>query len=190
MSEATLQETVQSMKQVMQEADCLCTPEEVNAAYDRMAAAISERLGDTLPLVYCVMNGGLITTAQLLTRLDFPLEVDYIHATRYRRAVSGGELHWRVAPEVSMQGRTLLIVDDILDEGATLAAIKDYCVQEGAQAVYTAVLVDKQHNRKARPDLQADFVGLQVEDRYLFGCGMDYKGYLRNLPGIYAPKGL
>ena len=68
--------------------------------------------------------------------------------------------------------RPVLIVDDILDEGHTLAEIIDYCKREGASSVSCAVLVNKLHDRKARPELQADFIGLEVEDRYIFGYGM------------------
>jgi len=177
-------------QQVIADADCLATEQEVSAAFDRMASEVTSQLQDALPVVYCVMNGGLFTTSELVKRLHFPLEMDYLHATRYRREIKGGDLHWRVDPEVSMKGRSVLIVDDILDEGATLAAILEHCRQEGAKQVLCAVLVDKKHDRKAVKGFKADFTGLEVEDRYLFGCGMDYQGYLRNLPAIYAPKGL
>ncbi|SEK32139.1 hypoxanthine-guanine phosphoribosyltransferase [Halomonas daqiaonensis] len=178
------------MHDVMDNADCLISQPEVERALDRMADEITRDLGDRLPVFYCVMNGGLITTGHLLTRLGFPLEVDYLHATRYRGGLRGGELFWRVSPEVPMAGRHVVIVDDILDEGATLAAILDYCRQAGAASISTAVLVDKQHERKAVPGLRADYCSLEVADRYVFGFGMDYKGYWRNAPGIYAPKGL
>ncbi|MGM0534779.1 MAG: hypoxanthine-guanine phosphoribosyltransferase [Pseudomonadota bacterium] len=178
------------MRDVMDNADCLISQPEVERALDRMAGEIARDLGDRLPVFYCVMNGGLITTGHLLTRLGFPLEVDYLHATRYRGGLRGGELFWRVSPEVPMADRHVVIVDDILDEGATLAAILDYCRQAGAASISTAVLVDKQHDRKAVPGLRADYCGLEVADRYVFGFGMDYKGYWRNAPGIYAPKGL
>lgn len=185
-----LHNEIERIRKVSQDADCLATEEEVNLAFDTMALAITERLKDKLPVVYCVMNGGLFTTAELLKRLDFPLEVDYLHATRYRRKTEVGDLHWRVEPEVAMKDRSVLIIDDILDEGATLAAILEHCRVQGAKDVTCAVLVDKTHNRKAIDGFTADFTGLEVEDRYLFGCGMDYQGYLRNLPAIYAPKGL
>jgi len=178
------------MHEVMDNADCLISQPEVERALDRMADEITRDLGDRLPVFYCVMNGGLITTGHLLTRLGFPLEVDYLHATRYRGGLRGGELFWRVSPEVPMAGRHVVIVDDILDEGATLAAILDYCRQAGAASISTAVLVDKQHDRKAVPGLRADYCSLEVADRYVFGFGMDVKGYWRNAPGIYAPKGL
>jgi hypoxanthine phosphoribosyltransferase len=181
---------IQRINQVLREADCLITEAQIHVALDRMAAEIATCLQERLPVVYCVMNGGLFVTAELLKRLHFPLEVDYLHATRYRRETRGGALHWRVAPEIDMKGRSVLVIDDILDEGATLAAILEHCRQQGASEVRCAVLVDKQHNRKAVPGFVADFTGLQVEDRYLFGCGMDYQGYLRNLPAIYAPRGL
>ncbi|MDZ7852706.1 MAG: hypoxanthine-guanine phosphoribosyltransferase [Halomonas sp.] len=182
--------SLSDMRDVMDNADCLISQPEVERALDRMADEITRDLGDRLPVFYCVMNGGLITTGHLLTRLGFPLEVDYLHATRYRGGLRGGELFWRVSPEVPMAGRHVVIVDDILDEGATLAAILDYCRQAGAASISTAVLVDKQHERKAVPGLRADYCSLEVADRYVFGFGMDYMGYWRNAPGIYAPKGL
>ncbi|MFG6179203.1 hypoxanthine-guanine phosphoribosyltransferase [Halomonas sp. THAF12] len=178
------------MREVMDSADCLISQQEVERALDRMADEIARDLGDKLPVFYCVMNGGLITTGHLLTRLGFPLEVDYLHATRYRGGIRGGELFWRVSPEIPMAGRHVVIVDDILDEGATLAAILDYCREAGAASISTAVLVDKRHDRKAMPDLKADYCSLEVVDRYVFGFGMDYQGYWRNAPGIFAPKGL
>ncbi|WP_136246833.1 hypoxanthine-guanine phosphoribosyltransferase [Halomonas borealis] len=188
--DANAHPSLADMREVMDSADCLISQEEVERALDRMADKIAHDLGDKLPVFYCVMNGGLITTGHLLTRLGFPLEVDYLHATRYRGGMRGGELFWRVSPEVPMAGRHVVIVDDILDEGATLAAILDYCREAGAASISTAVLVDKRHDRKSMPDLQADYCGLEVEDRYVFGFGMDYKGYWRNAPGIFAPKGL
>ena len=178
------------IERVYAEADCLFTAEEVATALDRMASAITSRLAAANPVVLCVMHGGLIVTGRLLPRLLFPLETGYLHATRYGHEFCGSHLDWRVRPTEDLRSRTVLLVDDILDEGATLAAIIDYCRAEGATEVLTAVLVDKGHDRKVRPGLTGDFVGLVSPDRFLFGCGMDYKGYLRNAPGIYAVKGL
>ena len=189
MQEETSSE-VHRIQQVVSEADCLVSEARVAAAFDQMAGEVTRRLEASLPLVYCVMNGGLFATSELVKRLSFPLELDYLHATRYGRQLQGGDLHWRIEPEVSMQGRSVLVVDDILDEGATLAAILEHCRNQGAREVFSAVLVDKQHDRKVFSGFKADFTGLQIADRYLFGCGMDYQGYLRNLPAIYAPRGL
>ncbi|MDR9424555.1 MAG: hypoxanthine-guanine phosphoribosyltransferase [Marinobacter sp.] len=183
-------DTVAEMNQVMADADCLVNEQQVDKAINTMAQAITDRLQDSNPLLFCVMNGGLILTGQLLTRLRFPVQAEYLHATRYRQETTGGILEWKLRPEADIQDRTVLIVDDILDEGTTLCAIADYCLTHGAKEVLTAVLVDKQHDRKAKPDLKADFTGMYVEDRFLFGYGMDYKGYWRNAPGIYAVKGL
>jgi len=135
-------ESLDSMRELMDNADCLISQEQVERALDRMAEEITRDLGDKLPVFYCVMNGGLITTGHLLTRLGFPLEVDYLHATRYRNELRGGELFWRVSPEIPMAGRHVVIVDDILDEGATLAAILEYCKEAKAASVTTAVLVE------------------------------------------------
>lgn len=173
-----------------EEADCLADEHKVEAALERMAAEITERLADSNPLVYTVMNGGLILAGRILPRLPFPLEVAYLHATRYGHAIQGTLLDWRVRPTQDLRERTVLVLDDILDEGHTLAAIIDYLKAEGAREVRSAVLVHKQHDRKAFPGMRADFTGLDIADRFLFGCGMDYKGYWRNAPGIYAVKGL
>lgn len=170
------------------EADCLCSPAQVEDALERMAIAITDRLRRANPLVFCVMNGGLVVCGRLLPKLDFPLECAYLHATRYRHALKGGLLDWRARPTQDMVGRSILIVDDILDEGHTLKAIVDYCQSQGAKQVLTAVLVHKQHDRKATTGMRADFTGLEIPDRYVFGCGMDYRGYWRNAAGIYAVK--
>src|SRR5574344_865380 len=134
-------EQLEHIQQVMREADCLHPRAEVEAAISRVAAQIGEQLRDSNPLVFCVMNGGLIFAGQLLTQLDFPLEQSYLHATRYRNETRGGELCWKARPDVSFAGREVLVIDDILDEGHTLMAIVDSCRQAGARQVYTAVLL-------------------------------------------------
>jgi hypoxanthine phosphoribosyltransferase len=173
---------------VLAEADCLYTNAQVQQSLDAMAMAISTKIQHDNPLILSVMTGGIILAGQLLTRLEFPLQIDYIHATRYRGNTAGGKLNWIVKPTHSLKGRTVLILDDIFDEGITLAEIIEYCWSEGAKEVYTAVLVNKLHERKQ--PLKPDFIGLETEDRYLFGYGMDYHGYLRNAAGIYAVKGM
>jgi hypoxanthine phosphoribosyltransferase len=130
------------------------------------------------------MNGGLVLTAALLARLHFALRVDYMHATRYRERTSGSDLHWKVEPSQDLAGKDVLVVDDILDEGYTLDAILAYCRRQSPASLRTAVLVRKMHSRGVSPAV--DFIGLEVPDRYVFGYGMDYKGYWRNAPGIYA----
>ena len=181
---------LEEIKRAREEADCLADAATVEAALERMAAEITARLADANPLVYAVMNGGLILAGRILPRLPFPLEVAYLHATRYGHAIQGTLLDWRVRPTQDLRGRTVLVLDDILDEGHTLKAIIEHLKEEGAAEVLSAVLVHKLHDRKATPGMRADFSGLDIADRFLFGCGMDYKGYWRNAPGIYAVKGL
>lgn len=176
----------EQVRAVMREAECLYAPQQVQAAMDRMACEIGRDFSEKNPVILCVMTGAVILTGHLLTRLSFPLEIDYIHATRYGKSTSGGQLSWLAEPATELKDRAVIIVDDILDEGVTLAEIKRYCEQAGASEVVCAVLVNKQHDRKN--GLQAEYVGLEIEDRYIFGYGMDYKGYLRNVDGIYAVK--
>ena len=177
--------TAEQALAVLREAELLCAPDQIEAALDQMAAAITARLEGCDPLVLMVMNGAFITTARLLARLRFPLHVGYLHATRYRSGTRGGEIDWIARPRPAVTGQTVLVVDDIFDEGDTLKAIVDEVRQQGAAAVYSTVLVNKRHDRKA-PGLTVDFVGLEIPDRYVFGCGMDYKEYWRQLPAIYA----
>ena len=177
--------TAEHAKAVLSRADCLFDDSAVQAAIDKMANDINTTLANENPLVICVMSGGLIVTSELLKRFSFPLELDYVHATRYGSEIVGDELNWHVKPRTPLENRVLLIVDDILDVGQTLYEIVEYCKKAGAKKVYTAALVDKLHDRK-QGLLKADFTGLEVPDRYVFGYGMDYKNYLRNVTGIYA----
>ena len=170
--------------EALRHADCLFDRAAVEACLDRMATAINRDMAEADALILCVMNGGLVCTGALLPRLGFPLRVDYLHATRYRERTSGDALHWRVDPVQHLAGQDLLIIDDILDEGHTLEAIIQHCVAQSPASVRTAVLVQKLHDRGVRPPV--DYIGLKVPDRYVFGYGMDYKGYWRNAPGIYA----
>ncbi len=173
---------------VAEDAELLHSHAEVEAALDRMAAEIKAAVGNDNPIMVCVMTGAVVPMGMLMPRLDFPLEIDYIHATRYGRNTSGGELEWKVKPHKPIAGRVVVLIDDILDEGNTLDALMQYCRDEGVTKVYSAVLVEK--IRKRNIDIHADFVGIKVVDRYLYGYGMDYKGYWRNGAGIYAVKGL
>lgn len=174
------------IKEVYESASCLFTTKEVEAALDRMAINIQQALEDKNPVILCVMIGGLVPLGNLLPRLNFPLEVDYVHATRYRGAIQGGELIWKVKPSVDLRDRTVLVVDDILDCGVTLAAILAEIKSMGAREVYCAVLVDKHRARAENGLANADFVGLYADDHYIFGYGMDYNEYLRNAPGIFV----
>lgn len=182
--------TLNEANRVFADADLLADETEVNSAIERLAAQMTARLADKMPLMLCVMNGALIFAGQLLTKLVFPLEVEYVHATRYGSDTEGGSLDWIVRPARDLEGRTVVLLDDILDEGVTLASIADYCQEAGASEVLMAVLVDKHHNRKVKPGYKADFTGIEAGDRFLFGYGLDYKGFWRNAPGIYAVKGL
>jgi hypoxanthine phosphoribosyltransferase len=174
------------IQEVYKRSTCLYTKEQVEAALDRMASEMNEVLAEKNPIILCVMIGGLVPVGNLLPRLDFPMELHYVHATRYRGEIRGGDLHWKASPSFSIQNRVVVVIDDILDGGLTLAAILEYCREHGASEVYSAVLVDKHHVRENGGTEKADFTGLRVDDHYIFGYGMDYNEYLRNAPGIFV----
>lgn len=165
-------------------AELLVSAADMELALDRMAGEIAAVLADKDPLVLCVMTGAVVAVGRLLPRLGFPLRLDYIHATRYQGATSGGDLAWRYRPSEAIRGEHVLVVDDILDAGVTLDCVARACREDGAASVHTAVLVEKLRPRS--PDLAADFVGVRVPDRYLIGYGLDYRNYFRNVPGVYA----
>jgi len=170
-------------------ADCLVSSVEMDAAYARLAAAIEQdwlvQIEDQVPLVLVVMSGGLVAAGKLLSRLHYPVELDYLHVSRYGEATQGGALHWLVRPRHSLAKRHVLIVDDIFDEGVTLRELTEACWRDGAASVRSVVAVNKDHARKVS-DFRPDYVGVTVEDRFLVGEGMDYRGYFRSLNGIYA----
>jgi hypoxanthine phosphoribosyltransferase len=172
--------------QILDSAELIHSAAAVDAAIERVAAEIVAKLEDKYPLVLSVMGGAVVFTGRLLPLLKFPLDFDYIHASRYGATTSGGAVDWKVEPKGNVAGRVVLVLDDILDIGDTMLAIRQRVLALGAQAFYCAVLTDKKKS-KAKP-INADFVGLSLPDRYVFGCGMDAHGAWRNLPAIYALK--
>lgn len=177
---------IDEIKAIETDAEMLYNETQVETALDKIAEKINYLLYDRNPVLLCVMNGGIVTAGRLMTRLNFPLTIDSINATRYQNNIGGETIKWVQKPATPLTNRTVLIVDDILDAGLTLEAIYQYCQEQGATSIYSAVLIDKQLDQE-KP-IQADFIGLTAANRYLFGYGMDYKGYMRNAAGIYACK--
>lgn len=173
-------------RELLAGSEVLFTPQEVAAAVERMGSEITARLGDQCPVVLAVMGGAAVFIGQLLPKLAFPLEFGAIEVTRYNNTTQGREITWRLAPKENVRDRVVLVVDDILDEGITLAAIHNKLRELGAREVLSAVFADKEIGRE-RP-VHADFVGLKVPNRYVFGFGMDAYGLWRNLPAIHALK--
>jgi hypoxanthine phosphoribosyltransferase len=166
-------------------ASRLASADEIRAVFDRLAGEITDVLADCCPVLLAVMHGGVFTAVELSRRLEFPHEFDYAHASRYGKALTGGELDWHVYPRETLRDRHVLVVDDILDSGQTLAAVLEALADIGVDRAYSVVLVEK---TLETPRPAADFVGLTVPDAYVFGCGMDYKGFWRGLPDVYAVR--
>lgn len=172
--------------QFLENSDVVASADEVQAALRRVAAQVSERLAEAYPLVLAVMGGAVVFAGQILPLLRFPLDFDYLHASRYGSETRGADVLWRVMPSAGVRGRAVLVLDDILDGGDTMAAIRSRVLELGAASFQCAVLVEKKL-RRAKP-IRPDFVGLEVEDRFVFGYGMDAKGFWRNLPEIRAMR--
>jgi hypoxanthine phosphoribosyltransferase len=173
---------------LLEHAEQIVSPEEVQAAVRRVADELNQRFGDpeeqAFPLVLGVMGGAVVFTGNVLPQLTFPLEFDYIHVTRYGDEDRGGQVVWKVIPRQSVAGKTIVVLDDILDEGETLAHVKQRLLEMGAKEVIVAVFTDKDIGR-TKP-VQADIVGLTIPNRFVVGYGMDVYGYWRNLPGLWA----
>ena len=177
---------VQQAWSFLRNSELIAGADQVDAAVRRVAAEIEAKLGGSYPLVLAVMGGAVVFAGQLLPMLRFPLDFDYVHASRYGAATRGAGIEWRVSPPSLAKGRAVLVVDDILDHGETMAAIRARLLELGAQSVQCAVLVDKV--LAVKKPIRPDFVGLTIPDRFVFGCGMDAKGFWRNLPEIRAMK--
>jgi len=171
---------------LQEKSKCIVSSEAIAKALDQLAGALTQTYQDKNPLFLCVMVGALIPTADLLQRLSFPLQIDYIHATRYQGEIQGGELEWIARPRIAVKDRHVVVIEDVLDGGVTLSAILADCKQAGARSVKSVVMVDKQREREPGAITSADFTGIEVPDLFLYGYGMDYQGYLRNIPAIYA----
>jgi hypoxanthine phosphoribosyltransferase len=171
-------------QQLLEQAQLIHASQAVEDAITRLSQEITEGLAESCPIVICVMGGGVVFAGQLLTQLSFALEVDYVHASRYQNKTVGQTLTWQALPKLDLTNRTVLLVDDILDEGITLLAIQEKCLALGAKNVLSAVLIEKKLDH-TKP-IKADFVGLEVPNRYVFGYGMDAYGWWRNLSAIYA----
>ena len=172
--------------EILRDAELLYSAEQVQIALHHVAAAVNLALSNKHPLVLSVMGGAVIFSGQLLPLLNFPLDFDYVHVSRYGDARHGGAMKWKVEPGENVRGRVVLLLDDILDEGHTLAVLRERVLALGATHCYSGVFADKQHG-KPKP-IHADFVGITIPDRFVFGYGMDINGAWRNLPAIYAVR--
>ncbi len=172
--------------EVLKSAEQVCSAAAVGQAVQRIAADVTRVLAGDNPLVLCVMGGAVVFAGQLLPLLKFPLDFDYLHLTRYGDATSGGRIEWKIFPEKAVVQRIVLVVDDILDEGHSMVAIRARVLAAGAKRFYCAVFADKDIGKPKL--ITANFVGVKLPNRYVFGFGMDVKGAWRNLPEIYALK--
>ena len=172
-------------RKLLENSTLLAGKEQVEAAVERMAEAVNAYYGDREIVLLMVMTGAVMPAAWLASKLKMPLQMDFLHATRYSGQTAGGEIEFRVPPRLNLEGHDVLIVDDIYDIGLTLQMIERYCLSRNARSVNSAVLVRKIHDRKTTGKLPA-FIGMEVEDRYIFGCGMDAYEHWRHLDEIRA----
>ena len=170
---------------IHQQAQQLYSQDAVDQAIQSLAKQLSPRFEQEFPLLMCVMNGGLYLTGQLMRYWEFPMTIDYVHATRYRLSTLGRDVLWKAYPQNSLKDRHVIIVDDIFDQGYTLQDVRNYCMKQGARKCTSLFLIRKSHDRK-RADIEADHVALECDDLYVYGSGMDFHSHFRNLPGVFG----
>ena len=163
----------------------LISRRKIDEAVDRVAAELRAAIDEEVPLFLCVMKGGLMFTAELMKRVQLPLQLDYVHVSRYHDTVQGGSICWHKEPATDLKGRLVVLIDDIFDEGYTMQELVRYCEASGASKVLSVVLL-KKNLQETHVDIEPDLAALEVSDHYLFGWGMDYKGFWRNLYDVYA----
>ena len=191
----------QQLQTIKDNAELVYSASQIKTAVEKIGFQLAARITGKNPILLCVMNGGLTLSADLMRRMDCDIRFDYLQVARYRDKTTGGSLHWLKEPALSLENQTVVIIDDIYDEGYTMAELVSYCQTHGASEVISVALVLKNKTTRPPPDSRhtdsrhtdnrhtagrPDVYGLQVDDRYVFGYGMDYKGYLRNMPAIYA----
>lgn len=174
------------MTTLIEQAKIIYNEQQVQSAISKMAQTINQDLADKKPLLLCVVNGGIFLTGQLLPKLKIALELDYIHISRYGNALEGQSMRWLAKPSTPLKERNIVILDDVLDQGITLKAIEEYCQSQGAKSIYHAVLFDKTECRASNGVVTAHCIGLTAPNEYLFGCGLDVKGFFRNTPSLYS----
>ncbi|MGV6859876.1 MAG: hypoxanthine-guanine phosphoribosyltransferase [bacterium] len=175
----------ETLASLLEKSHCLYDRPAIDQALDRLAEEVAHKVAHKHPIGLTVLNGGMVFSGHFVTRLRFSVQLDYIHASRYAGETEGGTLRWIARPSVSLEGRTVLLLDDIYDQGFTMEALRQACIEQGAAEVYSVVLVTKDHQRE-QVQKRPNFSALTVPDEYVFGFGMDYEHEWRNLDGIYA----
>lgn len=158
------------------------------AGIDQVARAIVERFDGRDFTVVSILKGSCIFSADLIRRIPVPLELAFVSASSYRDKTTSGELEISFFPTGEIEGRSLLLVDDILDTGQTMSRLKAEFLARGASEVATCVFLDKPSRRAV--ELDADFKVLEVDDLFVVGYGLDFNGRYRNLPyvGVLRPE--
>jgi len=166
-------------------ASVIYTAEEIDAALQKLAAELQPIVAEGDVVLLGIMMGAMVPLVRISQLLDGDFQLDTCHATRYEAGLEGKELAWVKQPGLDMHGKTVIVFDDIFDQGITLEAVVAACQANGAAKVVSAVLATKDHEDQ-RSDYRPDFSALMVPNRYVFGYGMDYKHHWRHLPEIYA----
>jgi hypoxanthine phosphoribosyltransferase len=165
--------------------------DEILTRIDELARVLTDEYQDKNLTVIAILNGSFVFMADLLRRIPLPIQVDSLSVSSYRGTQSTGHIHFRQNSLADVRGRHVLILDDILDSGRTLKAIKARLEGEsGVLSVRSCVLLRKCVQRDV--EICADHVGFDIPDEFVVGYGLDYNERYRNLPyvGVLKPEAL
>lgn len=164
------------------EIELLISSEEIAAKVSEAASLINEEYKDKQLTIIMVMKGAVCVAADLIRNLEVPFKLEYLKASSYH-GMASGELTLIGLDQLNVEGRDVLIVDDIFETGNTILKIVDKVREKGPKSIKTFVLLVKDVPRKT--DSRPDYVLFDIPDYFVVGYGLDYNEFYRGLPGIY-----
>jgi hypoxanthine phosphoribosyltransferase len=162
----------------------LITPEEVQQRVQELGAELNKRYADSNPLFIGILNGAFVFAADLVRTFEGDCEISFVKLASYSGTRSAGDVRQLLGLDKSVEGRHVVIVEDILDTGRTLHFLANDLLAQNPASISIAAFLRKPS--AAQFPVKADFIGFDIEDRFVVGYGLDYDGLGRNLPGVYV----
>ncbi len=157
---------------------------DIKRAIWQMADKINRDLKDKNPLMVCILNGSFMFSADLMKLVEFPCQISFVKLASYEGMGSTGKVKELIGFNEELKGRTVVLLEDIVDTGVTVENSVEQLLQTGASEVIVATLLYKP--QACKRDIKLDYVGMEIPNDFIVGYGLDYNGYGRNLPDIYS----
>ncbi len=158
--------------------------EQIDKALEKMAEKMNAELADKDPLMICILNGSFMFAADIMKKLNFPCEISFVKLSSYEGTSTTGKVKEIIGLTEDIEGRTIVILEDIIDTGVTMEKIKKQLIGYAPADLKIASMLYKPDACKV--DINIDYIGIDIPDKFIVGYGLDYDGYGRNLPNIYT----